>query len=486
MVLHEACGGLPCAVVAVDVASGDQVTLAHDGWQAAVGLGADGRARVVLETGPDGRGLRSMGLDGRDVRDLTTDLDGRRLVAGPARTGGAVELGPDRIVLGPGGRVPLDGPSGVVVRRIGEGRASTLEEALPMTPIRRHRTTSRRATWALVALVALVAVSLLPVTAVNAHGPDPVMSDNLYGQDQVLEFRWRSGAEPPTAIKTAIKDAAADITASRGIACGHVRLRRGWQQSHRLRAGCDLWRERHRLLHAIAPNTFTMWLREHGRVFDWGTLKWCQMYSSAPNGCYDVETIALDEFGHIEVLAHHVNYSDDRDYLDAVVQTYSRTKPRTGWDEHTLGRCDVATLQREYDVPNSSTKISTCLDLDTTASISASTTATIYGGVVKFSAVLKVAAVDGYGRLKSNALSGRSVKLQRRAPGTTTWATVATMTAGSTAGTYTASATITADGEFRSLFSAPTNEGLNGDREFRRHDRRSRPARARRAVRPKP
>ena len=43
-----------------------------------------------------------------------------------------------------------------------------------------------------------------------------------------------------------------------------------------------------------------MWFREQGRVFDWGTLEWCQMYTTAPNGCYDVETVALDEFGHVE------------------------------------------------------------------------------------------------------------------------------------------------------------------------------------------
>ena len=51
-----------------------------------------------------------------------------------------------------------------------------------------------------------------------------------------------------------------------------------------------------------APTGFTMWLREQGHVFDWGTLKWCQAYSSPPNGCYDAETIALDEFGHVEGL----------------------------------------------------------------------------------------------------------------------------------------------------------------------------------------
>ena len=93
-----------------------------------------------------------------------------------------------------------------------------------------------------------------------------------------------------------------------------------------------------------------MWLREQGHVFDWGTLKWCQSYSTAPNGCYDAETIAIDEFGHVEILEHHVNWANDPDYSDAVVQTYSRAKPSTGWNAHAFGRCDVATLQIRADV----------------------------------------------------------------------------------------------------------------------------------------
>ena len=97
---------------------------------------------------------------------------------------------------------------------------------------------------------------------------------------------------------------------------------------------------------ATPPDGFTMWLREQGHVFDWGTLKWCQAYATPPNGCYDAETITLDEFGHVEGLDHHVNYGNDSDYDDAVVQTFSRTKPNAGWNRHTFGRCDVATLQR--------------------------------------------------------------------------------------------------------------------------------------------
>ena len=81
-----------------------------------------------------------------------------------------------------------------------------------------------------------------------------------------------------------------------------------------------------------------MWLREQGHVFDWGTLKWCQTYTNPPNGCYDAENISLDEFGHVDGLGHHVNKDDGSDYLDAVVQTYSRTKPNTGWNVHAFGR----------------------------------------------------------------------------------------------------------------------------------------------------
>ena len=49
-------------------------------------------------------------------------------------------------------------------------------------------------------------------------------------------------------------------------------------------------------------------------------------------------------------LDHHDNLADDSDYGDAVVQTYSRTKPRAYYNAHVFGRCDIATLQQVYDV----------------------------------------------------------------------------------------------------------------------------------------
>ena len=66
-------------------------------------------------------------------------------------------------------------------------------------------------------------------------------------------------------------------------------------------------------------------------------------------------------------------------------------------------------------------------------------------------------------RLGGNALNGRTVKLQRRPPGSTTWTTVGTMPAGSSNATYTLGVRLLTTTEFRAVFSAPSGEGLNGD-----------------------
>jgi len=312
----------------------------------------------------------------------------------------------------------------------------------------------------------LLAISLLmgaPGVAA-AHGPDPVLGGALFGQDQRVGFRWRSGSVPPPDIANAIRAAAADANASRASRAATFAFDAGGSSliGYGAEATCGVngiaCFDR-----TAAPASFTMWLREEGRSFDWGKLKWCQMYDVPPNGCYDAETVALDELGHVEGLGHHVNFSDDSDYLDAVVQTFSRTKPRVGWDMHSFGRCDVATLQREYDVPTSSTLISTCLDLDTGLTLKPSATSVTFGKTISLTATLKIIDRDAYDRLGGNWLSQRVVKLQRRAAGSTTWSTIATMAHTGAAGTYAASTTVTASFEYRAVYSTPSGEGLNGD-----------------------
>ena len=203
--------------------------------------------------------------------------------------------------------------------------------------------------------VATLALSVLAMTGMTtgtagAHAPDPFLSGGPFGQDQVLSFRWRTGSEPPAAIKTAIRAAADAVTETKASRAATFPYIAGGDSPIGYGAGATCGPNGIACFTRTVPTGFTMWLRAHGHVFDWGTLKWCQMYTTPPNGCFDAQTIALDEFGHVEGLGHHLNHDDDSDYLDAVVQTVSRTKPNVGWDEHVLGRCDVARLQLEYDM----------------------------------------------------------------------------------------------------------------------------------------
>ena len=117
----------------------------------------------------------------------------------------------------------------------------------------------------------------------------------------------------------------------------------------------------------------------------------------------------------------------------------------------------------QYDVASWSTDYSTCLDLSTVLTLSASSTSVAYGGSTTLTATLKVADLAGYVRLGGNPVTGRKVSLQRRPAGGTTWSTVVTMPTGSTSGTYVSSQKLQASAEFRAVFTTPSDEGLNGD-----------------------
>jgi hypothetical protein len=320
-----------------------------------------------------------------------------------------------------------------------------------------RRTWSTR--WLASALAAVVGLLVL-AGAVTAHGPDPLVGSGRWNQDQALSFRWRSGSVPTSAIQTAIRSAAADATASRASQAASFAYDPAAPNliGYGLGATCGV--NGLACFTRTPPSSFTMWLREQGHVYDWGTLKWCQAYATPPSGCYDAENIALDEFGHVEILDHHVNYSSESDYEDAVVQTASRTYPYAGWNKHAFGRCDVATLQMQYDVRTWTAKYSTCLNLATTLALTSNVSHVSSGGSVTLTATLKVANVSSYVRLALNPLSARIVTLQRSPRGTNSWTTVGAMTAGTAAGTYTRAVLLSAATDFRAVFSHPTDEGL--------------------------
>jgi hypothetical protein len=295
-----------------------------------------------------------------------------------------------------------------------------------------------------------------------AHAPDPALGASLFPQDGRLEYDWRTGSVPPAPIRTAIHAAADDVAATRASrAALFVHDPDGTNPIGYGTGTCGV--NGLACFTRDAPDGFTMWFREHGRVFDWGTLKWCQMYTNPPNGCYDAETVALDEFGHVEGLGHHQNFADESDYTDAVVQTFSRTKPRDGYNMHVLGVCDTAMLQIRYDIPLASSPYSACLDVATALTLSRSSSWVSYGGTVTFTAFLKVVSDTDYGRLSGNPVSGRSVRLQRRPPGGSTWTTVATMSPTSPTGAYVYALRLYGSAEFRAVFPTPATEGLRGD-----------------------
>jgi hypothetical protein len=214
---------------------------------------------------------------------------------------------------------------------------------------------------------------------------------------------------------------------------------------------------------AGVPNSFAgMWFRPQGWPFDWGTLRWCQGQTSPTNGCYDAENVALDEFGHIEMLGHHVNLDDESDFTDAVVQFAARSRPKTGWDEHVFGRCDVGRLQLEYALELSSNKVSTCLSLATSLSEIASATTIDAGSSVRITGTFKIGVSSAARALSGDPLSSRTITLQRRLPGGTSWSTFGTLGGNSTAGSYGLTLTPTTTYDYRLLFSASSGEGLLG------------------------
>ena len=300
---------------------------------------------------------------------------------------------------------------------------------------------------------AIVLVGMAAGAAVAAQ-PDPVISP-AWPIDTSLTYRWASGAVPPAIMRTAVNDAAADANASRRSRAPSYAYSSSAPNAVSYGTDNPCGVNGLACFQRDPANAYWhLWFRENGHRYDWGTLTWCEMAGS-PNGCYEAETITLDELGHVAGLDHHVNLPDDSDYTDAVVQTYSRTRPQAGWNASAFGRCDVATLQQIYDVALWTTPYSTCLDVPTTLALSASPTASYGGDPVTFTATLRS---DGTGRLDGNPMTGRIVVLQVKSG--TVWVDLATMAAGSAAGTYTASPTSRLVGDFRAVFRKPATEGV--------------------------
>jgi hypothetical protein len=313
-----------------------------------------------------------------------------------------------------------------------------------------------------IASLALVAALIAQASSVAAHGPDPLLGTTPWEQNQVVAYMWTPGQVPPAWAASAIDAGAADSEASRGSQAalfersGAAASRIAYGGSHPCPSYGIACMNR-----SGVPISFGMWFRPHGASLDWGTLKWCQAQSTPTNGCYDMRRVALDEFGHVEMLGHHVNYDDESDYLDAVVQYAGRSKPKEGWNTHVYGRCDVARLQLEYELIDAGDPVSTCLSLSTSLKTAASPVSIPYGGTTRITGELEIAVASAAKKLSGDPLSRRTITLQRRYIGSTAWVVIATMSAVSGSdGSYAVSLTPSATADYRLGYYAPSSEGL--------------------------
>lgn len=314
-------------------------------------------------------------------------------------------------------------------------------------------------------LMGLIFGSALAVLAAQpafAALPTPA-SGSVWDPNQRVEYRWKEGSEPPAWAKAAMSSAAADSTSSRKSKAAIFSYDSGgaswlgytddiptsWAIGYTVRA---------------TPSSFTLRLRPHGTALDWGTLRWCQFYDGdAPNNCYDLEMVTLHEFGHAQTL-DHVDEADVDTYTDSVMHAVGlRNKPKIGWNQHGFGRCDVARLQIRYEPLTNSTPISTCLSLPTDLSLTPASSTVGWGVAVTLTAKLKIGVDAIYPSLAAEPLSARSVLLQRRAVGGSSWTTIGDMSSVmDDTGRYVKTVTLTSTYDWRAVFNGPSDEGLDG------------------------
>ena len=209
----------------------------------------------------------------------------------------------------------------------------------------------------------------------------PAFPAGGWPKDTVLPFAWLAGATPPDWAKTPITSGAADAsdtTLSRSPRFVH---RSGAQDTVRYTPSFpDFCRFGIACASRNMPVSWLVWLRPHGTDFNWGMLRWCQKEDGA--GCFDLRRVLIHELGHIAGLDHPSREGFNLAANETVMHAITPAKPSAGSTHHSFGRCDVATLQELYDLPSSSTPVSSCNDVATELTLSASSTSVLRGATV--------------------------------------------------------------------------------------------------------
>ena len=311
------------------------------------------------------------------------------------------------------------------------------------------------------ALIAAVLVLGLAVPAL-AGPPTPVLGWPAWHQDQVVRFRWLEREVPPLALRNAILAGVARANESK-YSRGPTFISDPAGTSS-VEYGVNVFCGVNGIACANAlnaPNSFRIAYREQGHRFDWGQLRWCALLAAPADGCFDAGMVMIHELGHVHGLDHYPAVPEDQ-YDDSVMHSVSRSRPRSGWNAASFGRCDIATLQTRYDMTSWTAGYSTCLNLAVNLSMRVSDASIVTGETVTFTAALVVADNPGDGRLSGNPVSRRAITLQRRPVGATTWTTIGQIPATTGAGSYAIRQSPTTTYEWRALFAKPATEGLRG------------------------
>lgn len=96
-----------------------------------------------------------------------------------------------------------------------------------------------------------------------------------------------------------------------------------------------------------ASSPFTTWWVRLASNFCWTNGAGGRTCGS-DTGAYDVQTVTLNEMGHVNILGHHVNPA----YSDAVVQAAPVSYPNTNWQMRTLRWADADRLNLLYGCPS--------------------------------------------------------------------------------------------------------------------------------------
>jgi hypothetical protein len=302
---------------------------------------------------------------------------------------------------------------------------------------------------------------LLPAAfgPVGPARPVPAFAAGGWPLDKGLGFSWQAGEQPPAWARPAITSAAADASETSKARSPQYGYRAGADETVRYTSSFPTFcRFGIACASRNLPAFWAMWLRPHGTDFSWGTLRWCQREDGS--GCFDLRRVILHELGHINGLDHPSAEGFRLAANETVMHDITPAKPSAGSTRHAFGRCDVATLQELYDVPSNSTPISSCNDVATELTLSASRLVIGPGESVRLRAVLRVADRSPFGLLAGNTLDGRSVRLKYRRSGSADAWTSLWLEPQASFGRYDLTITPTSDWEFQAAFPAPAGEGL--------------------------